>query len=90
MESQVLVLERGAMSGLSRSAHPEDGHPPNALIQMSLSVLSPGLSTHGGLRKRMFVSSVYGLSGNIRKIKIALMRLHSILECEVPIHFLFL
>lgn len=70
--------------------HPEDGHPPNALTQLSLSVLSLGLSTHVGLRKGMFVSNVYGLSGNIRRIKIALMRLHSILECEVPIHFLFL
>ena len=86
----MLVLERGAMGCLSRCAHPEDGHPPNALIQISLSVLSQGLSAHVGLRKRMFVSSVYGLSGNIRRIKIALLRLHSILECEVPIHFLLL
>lgn len=78
------------MSCLSRSAYPEDGHPPSALTQLSLSVLSPGLSTHVGLRKAMFVSNVYGLSANTRRIKIALMRLHSILECEVAINFLFL
>lgn len=78
------------MSFPSRSAHREDGHPPNALIQLSLSALSPGLSSHVGLRKGVFVSIVYGLSGNVRRIKKALMRLHSILECEVPIHFLFL
>lgn len=77
------------MSCLKRSAHPEDEHPPNALTQLSLSVFSPGLSTYESLRKGMFISNVYGLSGNIRRIKIALMRLCSILECEVPIHFLF-